>query len=54
MHLARIFGHLEHVRREGSIDSVRDGGDARLKLSDAIVRVEEKKFVAIARHVSTT
>ncbi|MBA0653528.1 hypothetical protein Goklo_020693, partial [Gossypium klotzschianum] len=42
----------EYVGREGVVDSVRDGGDARTGYSDAIVRVEETNFVATVRHSS--
>ncbi|MBA0660616.1 hypothetical protein Goklo_012604 [Gossypium klotzschianum] len=44
MRPTRIFSHSKYVGRKYVIDSVRDGGDARIGSSDAIVQVEAKKF----------
>ncbi|MBA0793118.1 hypothetical protein Gohar_017550 [Gossypium harknessii] len=38
MHPAKIFGHSEYMGRQCVVDSVHDGGDVRIKSSDARVR----------------
>lgn len=53
MHPARIFGHSKYVGRKFVIDCLRDGEDAQIRSSDAIIRVKAKNFAAIARYGST-
>ncbi|MFQ6670374.1 hypothetical protein Gotur_035323 [Gossypium turneri] len=53
MRLVEIFSHLDYVGREGVVDSVRDGGDARIGSSDVTVRVEATNFATTTRHEST-
>lgn len=49
----QIFDHLEYMGRKGAIDCSCDDEDARIKPSDATVRLEAKNFTATAKHEST-
>ncbi|KAK5812235.1 hypothetical protein PVK06_027656 [Gossypium arboreum] len=50
MRPSKNFGQSEYVGREGAVDSVRDGGNARIRSSVAIVWVEATNSAAIAKH----
>ncbi|MBA0753228.1 hypothetical protein Gogos_020070 [Gossypium gossypioides] len=50
---AKIFDLSEYMRREGVVDSVRDGENVRIRSSDTAVRVEATNSVTITRHGST-
>ncbi|KAH1039563.1 hypothetical protein J1N35_041306 [Gossypium stocksii] len=53
MRLAEIFDKSEYMRRKGVVDSVRDGGNARIGSSDVVVQVEATNSVTTTRHGST-
>lgn len=53
MRPARIFGQLEYVGYGGIVDSICDSGNARIRLSDVTVRVDETNLAATVGHKST-
>ncbi|MBA0675205.1 hypothetical protein Goari_016760 [Gossypium aridum] len=54
LHRARSFEQLGDVGLEGTIDSVRDGGNARIRLGSTIVRVYATNSTSVVRHKGTT
>ncbi|KAG8491224.1 hypothetical protein CXB51_014389 [Gossypium anomalum] len=49
LHPLRSVGQLEDVRYEGTVDSVRDGGNTRIRPSGATVKLEATNSIATAR-----